>query len=314
MREPEPVVIIHQDQEIEHAPARREPRPDRSLPRWPSRTGGVVLTALVHLLISSPFVLGTAAHKQRTSPDGTGSTAWASRGEQNEAMLLLDLSAMASNEEMQSPLTSPAESALTEELKLLLVSSQPSPPPDVTFEEDETESDEANEAAGDPRGSAVLFGKYVGQVAARIERAWMRPRAPIDSGQFDCRAHVTQDRGGNVLAVNLENCSDDPAWRRSLESAILRASPLSAPPEPELFTAALSLDFSADQYQAGVTPDYLYEPAPVRVAAAVPLQIFTTTDESRQRTPVESASGDVELTITGSQVTWKKKSSVTTQP
>jgi hypothetical protein len=52
---------------------------------------------------------------------------------------------------------------------------------------------------------------------------------------------------------------------------------------------------------------------PARVAAAAPLDIFTTSDEPREQPVVESAAGDVELTITGSQVTWKKKASVTSK-
>jgi len=159
MREIEPVVIIIEEQGAAPVRARSRVVEPRRLPRWPSRTIGVTLTVIVHLLISTPFVLGTAAHKRRPSPDGSGSTTWASPGEQSESMILLDLSALSAHDDSDMPRSTPSESALVEELTLQLVGGNPKPPPDVTLEEDAAESDEANRAAGDPSGTAVMFGK-----------------------------------------------------------------------------------------------------------------------------------------------------------
>jgi hypothetical protein len=259
---------------------------------------GVALTGLVHMLFVSPFILGVAAHKTRPSPDGIGITAWASQGEQYESMMLIDLSALESDSELDLAMHKPNESQAAGDVPLMLVSYEPSPPPELEIEEDAEEAEEASKAAGDPAGNAALFGKYMGQVAARIERAWMKPRAPIESGHFDCRARVAQDRAGNVLSIALESCNEDATWRRSLESAILRASPLSAPPEPKLFSSTLTLNFTAVQYAAGETPEYEYEPAALRVAQAA-------ADGASQ--VVRPPNGDVQLTITGSQVEWKKK-------
>src|SRR5690242_14822095 len=141
MREIEPVVIIIEEQDAVPVRARTRAVEPRRLPRWPARTIGVTFTVLVHLLISTPFVLGTAAHKRRPSPDGSGTTAWASQGEQSESMMLLDLSALSAREDTEAPRSAPTESALVEELALQLVGGKPTPPPDVTFEEDAAESD-----------------------------------------------------------------------------------------------------------------------------------------------------------------------------
>jgi hypothetical protein len=288
MHDKEPVVIIIEEPPPVRAVPADKPCSGRGL-RWPSRTIGVALTIFVHLLVSTPFVLGVAEQKRRPSPDGNGITSWASQGEQYESMMLIDLSALQTGSEIDLALQSPEESPIVPNVPLILVSVEPSPPPDVTFEEDAAENQETAEAAGDPAGNAALFGKYMGQVAARIERAWMKPRTRIDAAHFDCRARVLQDRAGNVLSVGFESCSEDATWRRSLESAILRASPLSAPPEPWLFSAVLSLNFSADQYEAGRTPEYAQAP-------------------TQAPSPITNPpSGDIQLTITGTQIEWKKK-------
>jgi len=279
----------------------------RAASRWPMRSAGIAATVIVHLLLTAPMVLGYAAHKSRTPPhDGPGSVNWASKGEQNESMILLDLSTSqidTAETFIEPRIKSPG--IKLEEPVLALVSLDPSPPSDPKSDKAE-ETDTSNAAAGDPAGSAALFGRYMGQVAARIERAWMRPRSAIAGDIFTCRVRVSQDRAGNVLSMQLQDCGNDDVWRKSLTSAILRASPLSAPPEPWLFTSTITLNFSADQYVAGQTPEYNYEPAPVRVAAS-------HTDNLKTDSPITHEAGDFELTITGSEVHWaKKNTSVTT--
>jgi hypothetical protein len=276
----------------------------------------VFATVLVHLLISAPLVLGYAAHKSKPkTPDGIGSVAWSSQGERAEAMILLDLSQLSASEEQD--LEKPdidAEGIVLEELKMMLASLDPKPPAELPIDEADL-AETSNVAAGDPTGSAAMFGRYMGQVSARIERAWMRPRTAIEGGHFDCRARIFQGRQGDVLSIELEGCGNDEAWKRSLTSAILRASPLSAPPEPWLFTETLTLKFSADQYVAGQSPEYQYEPASVRVAlngAPAP-----ASNGAKPIDPAQSAldgGGDVELTITGSEVRWVKKNTSASTP
>jgi hypothetical protein len=298
MRERESVVIVITDEEA--APMRPRYRPASP---WPARSLGAVVTVVVHMLMSAPLVLGYDAHKRRDRADqGAGSVAWASQGEQAESMLLLDLSALTQTSKADTPDPQiDAEGITPEEMKLELVSVDPSPPPELEFEEAD-ESEVANEASGDPAGNAAMYGRYMSHVAARIERAWMLPRTPVAGGQFDCRARITQDRSGRVLDIQLHECGEDAAWRKSLESAIRLASPLSSPPEPWLFAPTISLRFAAEQYVTGRTPEYRYEPVARRVAMQ---------DSGFSRPAVAAPrpeSGDYELTSDGGNIVWKKKS------
>jgi hypothetical protein len=281
----------------------------RPAARWPVRTSGIAATVLLHLLFSAPLILGVAAHKARSQPQvGPGSVEWASRGEPYESMILLDLSAMtlSAKEELLEPEID-SKGITSEDLEKFLVSVEPAPPRELQFDEEAEEAESTNEAAGDPAGAAALFGKYMGQISARIERAWMRPRTPLEGGTFACRAAIAQDRAGNVQSVELQDCGNDERWLASLKSAILRASPLSAPPEQWLFTSNITLTFTAEQYIAGQTPEYRYEPSPMRVAV-------NRVDSEQSRPPAKDESGDFELTISGGEVRWtRKKSSVTTR-
>jgi len=131
------------------------------------------------------------------------------------------------------------------------------------------ESSRASPDAGDPAVRALMFGRYIGQISARIERAWVRPRSPVNdvtarnggaaSGIsdeiFTCRAQIRQDARGHVQEVLLLDCNGTEAWRRSLVVAINQSSPLPAPPIPNVFTQAITMTFEANEYRAGDDPD-----------------------------------------------------------
>jgi hypothetical protein len=102
----------------------------------------------------------------------------------------------------------------------------------------------------DPRRTAML-GRYMGQIDARIERAWIRPRTWVESGQFTCRAKITQAKSGAVLEIELQDCNGDGRWQASLAHAIESASPLPAPPDPEVFSRVVVLDFTALPFSPG---------------------------------------------------------------
>ncbi len=72
---------------------------------------------------------------------------------------------------------------------------------------------------------------YVGQVRARIERAWQDARTP-DDGQpgVPCRALITQGPRGDVQDVEIRDCRAPLALRRRLSRVIRGVSPLPAPP------------------------------------------------------------------------------------
>jgi len=89
-----------------------------------------------------------------------------------------------------------------------------------------------------------LAAEWSAAIRARIERAWIRP----DSARpgLDCTVAVTQTPGGTVLRVAVRSCNGDEAVRQSIEDAVLRASPLPAPPDPALFERELLLRFRPD--------------------------------------------------------------------
>jgi len=100
----------------------------------------------------------------------------------------------------------------------------------------------AEERANARAGPALA--SWQAQIAARIERAWIRPgtaRAGIQ-----CVLNVTQVPGGEVTAVSIGQCNGDAAVRQSIQDAVYRASPLPPPPDPSLFDRNLVINFKPD--------------------------------------------------------------------
>lgn len=121
---------------------------------------------------------------------------------------------------------------------------------------------------GDSAAQAGLLGRYVGQIDARIERAWRRPRTPLKEENFSCRARIVQDATGAVQEITLERCNGDARWQLSLVHAIQLASPLPAPPDPKVFTRVLRMNFRAQPYSPQ-SPQENYEPALIANSAAI---------------------------------------------
>jgi hypothetical protein len=122
------------------------------------------------------------------------------------------------------------------------------PPPTLDesmFDMDAVENASAEVQQQDAAGLAALFGRYTGQVRARIERGWAPPQQATPEFPFNCQARIEQDRFGNVLSIELVDCDQDSSWQLSLVAAIERASPLSPPPTPSVFSTHLLLSFSS---------------------------------------------------------------------
>jgi hypothetical protein len=110
----------------------------------------------------------------------------------------------------------------------------------------------ATGGGGDVGEQARLYGIYTGQIRARIERAWRRPRSAVSavvsddpSGpeSFRCRVQIVQDARGNVVEILLIACNGSSVWQQSLMAAIRQASPLPAPPSTSVFSESIALDF-----------------------------------------------------------------------
>ena len=100
--------------------------------------------------------------------------------------------------------------------------------------------EEAFQAAAD----AGLLDQYVQLIEQRIERNWIRP-ASAGAG-LECVVKVTQIPSGDVVGVRIGRCNGDEAVIRSIEAAVLRASPLPKPPTPRLFDRNLEVIFRPD--------------------------------------------------------------------
>jgi len=119
----------------------------------------------------------------------------------------------------------------------------------------------------DAAEEARLFGIYTGQIQARIDRVWRRPRTPVNQDKasvdaddpFQCEVQIVQDVKGNVQEILLPRCNGSLAWQHSLVVAIQQASPLPAPPSEKVFNTSITLNFLGLSYFAGALEDD-YEP------------------------------------------------------
>ena len=136
-----------------------------------------------------------------------------------------------------------------------------------------SENDQASNSTQEGIESAEqsrLFGIYTGQIQARIDRVWRRPRTPVNEvtaattaadawDSFQCEIQIVQDDRGHVQEILLLRCNGSAAWQRSLVSAIRQASPLPAPPSASVFSQSIVLNFLGLRYISGASEDD-YEP------------------------------------------------------
>ncbi len=91
---------------------------------------------------------------------------------------------------------------------------------------------------------AGLLAQYIAIIKQRVQRNWIRP--PEAQAGLECEVFVSQIPGGEVVGVRFGNCNGDDVVRRSIESAVLRASPLPAPADPSLFERNLVFVFKPE--------------------------------------------------------------------
>lgn len=77
-------------------------------------------------------------------------------------------------------------------------------------------------------------------IKKKIERVWLQPPAVRIA---PCEVVVEQDETGAVLSARVQGCRASRAWQESLRNAVLKASPLPPPPDPELFDRRLIITF-----------------------------------------------------------------------
>jgi hypothetical protein len=224
---------------------------------------GLAGTLLLHGLALQIVVLGGRAHKN--SPPEV-QVPGSSLSKTADALVFVDLPKTAKTaDEIYEALAS-VRAAIVK-TPIPVTHPDPSPPRDVeTLALSEDKDSESSVDSGDGAERARLFGIYSGQIQARVERAWRRPRTPVNDGgdstkasnsveYFRCRVQIVQDSIGNVQEILLPNCNGSATWQRSLVLAIQQSSPLPAPPSPTVFSHTMALNFVGFAYVAGTSDD-----------------------------------------------------------
>jgi len=218
---------------------------------------GVVGALIVHGLFVLPFVLDLSLSARR-APDrsGAGASTLFSVAEPEMTVVFVNESAPVTTQ--PPPKLDALASRGLESIDLPVVVLSPDASPAEAAAQgpgDHQETPETSPAVPDPAQHALLYGRYLGQLQARIERAWQRPRSEIGAPQFSCRARVEQDRRGDVTRVDLDHCNGPHRWQQSLVSAIRTASPLPAPPDASVYADILWLNFISEGFQQGGSPE-----------------------------------------------------------
>jgi hypothetical protein len=206
---------------------------------------GAAMSVLLHSLFFVPLLLGASGH-QRPAPLQPVSLQ-AAGADAGSAMSVVSLDLP----DPQAAALAPAQDFKPE---LAAIAT-----PEVIEPQDLGVSTDSGDPPEQP-GQAEIFGRYMGQINARIDRAWLRPRGPLTGDSFSCRVRIEQDANGRVGEITLIRCNSDTRWQVSLVRAIESASPLPPPPDPAVFTRTFTLTFTAKPYSSDVAQE-LYEPA-----------------------------------------------------
>jgi colicin import membrane protein len=99
----------------------------------------------------------------------------------------------------------------------------------------------AEEEQLDVARASGLLDQYAEVIRQKVERNWIRPASAREG--LSCVVLVRQIPGGEVVDVRIVECNGDAAVLRSIETAVLRSSPLPAPPDPALFERTLEFTF-----------------------------------------------------------------------
>ncbi len=100
-------------------------------------------------------------------------------------------------------------------------------------------------AAANQKRLNSLRGRYIADIKNKVERNWIRP-ASAKQG-LSCKVAVSQIPGGEVINVTVTQCIGDDVFRRSVETAVHKASPLPRPSDPALFERDILFSFKPNK-------------------------------------------------------------------
>jgi TonB C terminal len=261
---------------------------------------GALASLALHALLLSPILFGTGKHKN-TEPQVPGAAANADHPGADGAMIveLIEESHSASSASARMAPSSFISPATLRRMAAVDVA-PPEPIPDIDAERD---SQTLAQAQGDDTVRARLYGIYVGQISARIERAWLKPRSSPGGDRFVCRVQVLQNQSGEVREVTVKDCNADERWESSLVHAIQSASPLPAPPDPRVFNRLITMQFVSEGFAPGGDSEG-FEPQSLTVMNDKARAPSVATDPSsvleQLRSLRKGRAGVIDLRISGS--------------
>lgn len=261
---------------------------------------GMVGVLLIHAVLVLSFVLSLSVPATRRPDTGSGASAFPSSTEPDMTLVFIEEPSAIETAAPPKPAVLASRGMAPPDLPLVVLSPDPSP---ATAKLKTTDSSEARDQTAAEAGEhARLYGRYLGQVQARVERAWMRPRTGIGALRFLCRVRLQQDRRGDLVGIALDQCNGTARWRESLLSAIRTASPLPAPPDASVYADVLWLSFASEGFQEeGSTQGFEPETPATRLAdeqqaARQSLEDFAS---GHRKSAHEVDSNVVHLTIIG---------------
>jgi hypothetical protein len=265
---------------------------------------GALGSVALHALLLTPLLLGAAQHRTR-APEAPGGSVPSNRDSTLTVVLLDD------GDSTPHPPPRLSSALVLTAVTAVALRDLPAPSPDPVIPD--TASPDERAAAprtqGDAAAFARLYGRYLGQITARIERAWMRPRSSPGADTFACRLQVLQDERGQVLGVTVGCCNGDARWRASLVQAVRSASPLPAPPDPRVFRRSLALGFASAAFMPGGSTQGFEPEALTAMRATAPGPPAGAAPDylDQLRALREGRPGSIDLRIEGSQHTNEAK-------
>ena len=265
---------------------------------------GAAATLALHSLLFVATIWSAGPARQPRLPErvGAGANTSSAEGSSDERRIIIQLQPEA-KPDTPTPALLPVMLEVPRKVSLLAITGPDALPMAPLFLDQAGEETSASEA--DMVARTQLAGLYEGQIRARIERAWLRPREPIGEDKFACRVLIRQSAQGVIGEIEVQQCNGSDRWQRSLTDAIFAASPLPAPPNPQVFADSFSMRFEAPAYSDGA-PGGLYE-SESRVAAQItPSSALTiqSGDRPRAAASTRDESNQVYLNITADKIEW----------
>ncbi|MDH5191927.1 MAG: cell envelope integrity protein TolA [Gammaproteobacteria bacterium] len=90
-----------------------------------------------------------------------------------------------------------------------------------------------------------LREKYMISIRNKVRSKWIRP--PGEKGNLSCKVGVQQIPGGEVVNVTVTSCDGSESFKRSVELAVYKASPLPIPAVTDLFERDIEFTFRSGE-------------------------------------------------------------------